>query len=89
MNDEREMTEVMGGGVGDEVKRIKDKGVIPCHGICFADAATDDIRGYPHDGGLEDKDTNKWWVYVHCINPVKRNGKTEDCNYDTSWGKIR
>ena len=27
--------------------------------------------GYPHDGGLSDKEGRKWWVYVKCSAPIK------------------
>lgn len=84
---EEVMTEEMGGRVGEVVRQLKQKGAIHCHGICRKDTPTDDIRGYPHDGGIPDKDGKRWWVYVHCANPVKRCGKTEECAYDTSWGK--
>ena len=33
---------------------------------------------YPHDGGLADKDGNKWWLYHTCPH----------CSYDWSWWKI-
>lgn len=81
---EREMTEDMGGEVAAFVKRVYGKKV-RCHGICFKETVATDIRGYPHDGGLKDGNGNKWWVYVHCENPVKK----RTCNYDTSFGKVR
>lgn len=27
-----------------------------------------DIRGSPHDSGLEDREGEKWWVSVECPN---------------------
>lgn len=89
LNMEKNMTVEMGGEVGEEVQRILKKGKVRCYGICFKETDAQDIRGYPHDGGLADKDGKKWWVYVHCSNPVEREGKLEECGYDTSWGKIR
>ena len=82
---EIQMTEDMGGEVGAAVKKLKALKEVKCHGICFKMTSTDDIRGYPHDGGIPDKDGKLWWVYVHCNNPLK----DRKCDYDTSWGKIR
>lgn len=86
MNEEQEMTEDMGGKVGKAVKNLKERKTILCRGVCFKDTPTTDIRGYPHDGGIPDKDGKLWWVYVHCNN----NTTTRDeCGYETSWKKIR
>jgi len=92
MNDnigEKEMTEEMGGEVGEEVKRLKSLQHIECHGICLDYISVLDIRGYPHDCGLKDSTGKQWWVYVHCNNKIERNGKTRYCDYNTSWGKIK
>ena len=75
---ETEMLESMGGKVGEVVKKLIDMGTVRCHGICFKDTPTTDIRGYPHEGGIPDKDGKKWWVYVHCNNPLKN----RTCDYD-------
>lgn len=88
LDNERHLTADMGGEVGAEVKRLKDLGKVECHGVCFKDTSTDDIRGYEHSGGLEDSYGKKWWVYVHCNNPVMR-ADIGVCDYDTSWRKIR
>lgn len=87
-DNEVQMTENMGGEVGRIVAEIRKAVSISCHGICFDETATNDIRGYPHEGGIADSSGKRWWVYVHCSNPVKRAGKRATCDYDTSWGKI-
>ena len=38
------------------------------------------IVGYPHDGGQKDKEGHKWWLYVHCPDPI--------CGYDTAIWKV-
>lgn len=86
---ESTMTLSMGGEVAEEVKRLEKSGTIRCRGICFKDTPTTDIRGYPHDGGIPDAQGKKWWVYVHCNNPVTRDEKRGKCDYQTSWGKIQ
>lgn len=84
-DDEKQMTEDMGGEVGEVVKKLKALKEVKCWGVCFKKTSTADIRGYPHDGGIPDKDGKLWWVYVHCNNPLKE----RNCDYDTSLGKIR
>lgn len=80
------MTEEMGGEVGEAVRKLKEMKKIKCHGICFKETSTRDVRGYPHDGGIPDKNGDKWWVYVHCNNKLK-SGRL--CEYDTSLNKIK
>lgn len=86
MNDEIQMTEEMGGEVGEAVRKLKELGTVRCIGICYDQTSTDDIRGYPHDGGIPDKDGKLWWVYVHCNNISKRH---RECGYCTAVHKIR
>ena len=36
------------------------------------------LKAYPHDGGFEDSNGKKWWIFVHC----------PKCKYDTAMLKI-
>ena len=38
----------------------------------------DDVSMYPHDGGLPDGESNRWWVYVTC----------PKCKYQWAWWKL-
>lgn len=85
---EQEATVDMGGELGRTVAKIKKRDKVQCHGICRKMTSTEDLRCYPHEGGLPDKDGKRWWLYVHCHNVVKRNDRKDVCGYETSWGKI-
>lgn len=82
---EKTMTEDMGGEVADFIRKVKGK-YIHCYGTCWSDVQCNDIRGYPHEGGLADATGQKWWVYVHCTNP--KDVKGNECGYDISFSKV-
>ena len=84
---EIDATTIIGGEAEETVRKILEHDTIKCWGICFKDTATTDIRAYPHEGGLADGEGERWWIYVHCNNFLKRAKRA--CDYDTSWGKIR
>lgn len=80
---ETEITPDFGGPVGEMAAKLLGRR-FECQGNCvwkkesISIKLIDKLYGYPHDGGLADKDGKKWWLYYHC----------KECNYDTSWWKI-
>jgi hypothetical protein len=70
----------MGGEIKELLDKIKDK-EFSCTCSLWRGKkkqVLDSFLGYPHDGGLADKDGNKWWVYYRC----------KVCGYDWSFWKI-
>jgi hypothetical protein len=72
---ERTITERMGGEIEQTINAMKGK-AFTCS--CKRKITVGAWLGYPHDGGLADKDGKKWWIYVNC----------PKCNYDWSWHKV-
>jgi hypothetical protein len=46
--------------------------------VCSFKYMMDKFVGYPHDGGLKDKNNHGWWVYTVCPR----------CKYEMSFHKI-
>lgn len=64
--DEKILTEEDGGEVGKFIKKYKNKKYM-CLGHSKNNIHTvNTFYGYPHDGGLSDKNGKKWWVFVYC-----------------------
>lgn len=72
---DRILTEDMGGELGDTISSLKGK-KFQC--TCTEKHKLDSFEGYPHDGGLEDKEGDKWWMYYTC----------NKCNYQWSHWKL-
>ncbi len=70
------INENLGGEIEVLIKRTQGKKFLcpSCGTIQYACG----WLAYPHDGGLADKDGNKWWVFLEC----------EHCNYGASWHKV-
>ena len=66
----------MGGEIGQTILSMKGK-KLTCS--CKQKITVGAWLGYPHEGGLADKDGKKWWVYVEC----------PKCEYDWSWHKVQ
>jgi hypothetical protein len=77
ITDERTITERMGGEIEQKIKELKGK-TFTCSLNCKQKITVGAWLGYPHEGGLADKDGKKWWIYVEC----------PKCSYDWSWHKI-
>ncbi len=75
ISDERTITERLGGEIEPIIKELKGK-VFTCS--CKQKITVGAWLGYPHEGGLTDKNGKKWWVYVEC----------PKCEYDWSWHKV-
>lgn len=71
------MTESMGGEVAEFIQKWQDK-TIRCFGVCRKDRVMESFKGYDHDGGLEDANGNKWWVFFEC----------PKCKYGHSFAKM-
>ena len=75
ITDERTVTERMGGEIEQTITSMKGK-KFTCS--CKQKITVNGWLGYPHDGGLTDKEGKKWWIYVEC----------PKCEYDWSWHKV-
>lgn len=73
-----QMTKDMGGEVGEFITKWEGK-TIKCFGICHTEQVMDSFVGYEHDGGLEDKNGKKYWVFFEC----------PECNYGHSFAKMK
>jgi hypothetical protein len=63
---ERILTEEDGGEVGEFIKKYGGKKYI-CYGHSKNNIHTaNTFYGYLHDGGLSDKNGNKWWLFIYC-----------------------
>ena len=69
------ITEERGGEVAEAIKKLR--GTIVC--TCGEVVPLAPVHGYPHTGGIPDKNGERFWLYVHC----------NKCGYDWSWWKIR
>lgn len=78
MSEEKQMTLDMGGAVADFIDEWKGA-VIKCFGTCNSMLKMQTFHGYPHDGGLEDKNFRAWWVYYKC----------PECGYGHSFSKMQ
>lgn len=67
----------MGGELGETIESLQGKSFM-CLGTCGKSKVIASLLAYPHDGGLEDKDGEKWWLYYEC----------PTCGYQSSWWKI-
>lgn len=65
----------MGGKLADWLKRITNK-QIECR--CGKEYIIKEVIGYPHAGGLPDKNKISWWPYTIC----------PKCGYQLSYWKI-
>ena len=75
---DRTVDESLGGEIGDMIKSLFRKQFqCTCHNKKMIRLET--FVAYPHDGGLADKDGNKWWLYVTCPH----------CGYEWSWHKLQ
>lgn len=74
---DRIMTAQMGGEVAEFIEKWKGK-TIRCFGVCHTERDMNQFVGYDHDGGLEDANGNKWWVYFEC----------PKCKYGHSFAKM-
>jgi hypothetical protein len=77
ITDERTITERMGGEIEQEIKKLMGKHFY-CGGNCKQKITIGAWLGYPHEGGLADKNGKRWWVYIEC----------PKCEYDWSIGKL-
>lgn len=73
---DRVMTEKFGGEIEKYIKKIKGRKFF-C--MCGNKLVADIFFGYPHVGGLADKDGETWWLYVKCDN----------CEYSSSFWRIK
>lgn len=64
-HDTMEMSADIGGEIGDMIDLLSGHD-LEC--ICGheSEIGKEFFFGYPHDGGLSDKDGQKWWVYTMC-----------------------
>lgn len=65
----------MSGEIEKKLSPIIDKWFNCSCGVSFQ---LSDFLGYPHDNGLADNNSKKYWIYVRC----------PKCGYDWSWQKI-
>lgn len=72
---EKILTEEFGGRIGEWVKKITGKN-ITC--VCGKRYEITEVIGYPHEGGLADKDKKVWWPYIVC----------PKCGYQLAYWKI-
>jgi len=73
---DQKCTEHMGGEVARIIDFLNGK-PFPCS--CGLILKLDGVaEGYLHDGGYEDKDGKKWWLFLHC----------SKCEYDWAFWKI-
>lgn len=79
MQNDRPISANMGGDVADFVDDVLLKEWrCPSCGRTTTIGSQSDIRGYEHDGGLDDENGQGWWVYVSC----------GECPHDESFGKV-
>ena len=71
----RSINENLGGEVARTIKILTGVNFV-C--TCGKKQILYDFQGYPHAGGLEDADKNRWWVLYECVK----------CHYQWSWSKI-
>lgn len=74
-NNEKYISTTDGGEIEEILNRLTGE-AFKC--TCGKTNELDRFIAYPHDGGIADKDGNKWWVYWHC----------PDCHYEWSWHKL-
>ena len=72
----RTITKNIGGELGEFITKLEGK-YFTCR-MCGTKQKVCGWLGYPHDGGLADKDGNKWWIYLEC----------DKCHYEWSFGKV-
>lgn len=73
----RTVNENLGGEVGRTIKILTG---VPFTCTCGKHQILGGFFGYPHTGGLDDKDGNRWWLYYECEN--------RKCRYEWSWWKL-
>ena len=73
--EDQPITLSMGGEIEKFLNKCENESMI-CS--CGNEITIEHFVGYPHDGGLEDKDGNKWWVWHLC----------SICKYQWSYHKI-
>lgn len=71
----RSINKALGGEVGRTIKILSG---VPFTCTCGRKQILGGFLGYPHAGGLPDKDGNRWWVFYEC----------EKCRYQWAWHKI-
>lgn len=71
------MDKSMGGEVAEFLEQWAGE-TIKCFGVCHKEREMVSFKGYEHDGGLADKDGNRWWVYFEC----------PKCRYGHSFAKM-
>jgi hypothetical protein len=71
---EKRMSLADGGEVAEIIERY-DGSVFACHCDNYIHLNENSFRGYPHEGGVPDKNGKTWWLYVRC-------GR---CGYDMAW----
>lgn len=71
----RTINENMGGEIENEMKLLKGK-KFKC--TCGKQTIINSFLGYPHEGGIEADDKEKWWVFFKCPH----------CNYQWSIDKL-
>ena len=75
-SEERTINENMGGEIAEVMKNLVGESFI-CS--CKKEIFVNGWLGYPHEGGLADKDGKTWWIYIEC--PY--------CLYQWSWHKVQ
>ena len=65
----------LGGEAGRTIKILSG---VPFTCTCGKKQVLGGFLGYPHAGGLDDKDGNRWWVFYECIG----------CEHQWSWGHL-
>lgn len=74
---ERFIDTLAGGEIAETVKQlVGEKFKCTCGHVI--EINEDNFICYAHDGGLEDKSGQKWWLYIGC----------SKCGYDWSWRKV-
>ena len=72
------LTEEMGGEIADLIRNARNK-AYSCMGASSEHyEVVGPWYGYPHPGGLVDKNGMKWWTYQKCTMS----------NYKTAWWKV-
>ncbi|HEY1198463.1 MAG TPA: hypothetical protein VGG32_07030 [Thermoplasmata archaeon] len=76
-SDEKRMSPEDGGEVAEFIRNV-DEGSYEC--LCGNHVKLNErsFRGYPHEGGLSDKNGKRWWVWATCPR----------CNYQMSWRSL-
>ena len=73
-----DLAESVGGELGQEVSDLIDK-TFKCHCDEIINIDQSSFSVYKHNGGLMDRDSVKWWLFIKC----------PQCEYRWSWLKVK